>query len=113
MPDGAEWAMFNNYLGYAYTNGKILKSTSGWYNAGNGTDAYYFDGLPSGKGDFGTISYVGAYAYYWLASPSSSDNAYAQAVKLSYANDKAIHFIDQDGETNFKRYEFAVRCVKD
>lgn len=112
VPDGAEWATFNNYLGYAYTNGKILKSTSGWYNAGNGTDACYFDGLPSGKGDFGTISYVGAYAYYWLASPSSSDNAYAQAVKLSYANDKAIHFIDQDGETNFKRYEFAVRCVK-
>ena len=111
IPKKSDWLTLREYAGGESTCGKKLKSSSGWYSK-NGEDYYFFEGLPSGRGDYGKISYVGASAYYWSASPSTSDNAYAWAATMTYVNDK-LNIYEDAGVPNFKRYEMGVRCVKD
>ncbi|MDR0517648.1 MAG: hypothetical protein LBH25_11450 [Fibromonadaceae bacterium] len=62
LPSNEEWDKLYRYAdgdkgtGSPYmseTAGKLLKSSSGWYNGGNGTDAYNFSALPGGFGNSG------------------------------------------------------------
>lgn len=110
IPKKSDWLTLREYAGGESTCGKKLKSSSGWYSK-NGEDYYFFEGLPSGRGEYGKISYVGASAYYWSASPSTSDNAYAWAATMTYVDDK-LNIYEDAGVPNFKRYEMGVRCVK-
>lgn len=47
LPSKSECETLINYIGSS-TAGTKLKSTSGWYNSGNGTDDYGFNALPVG-----------------------------------------------------------------
>ncbi len=86
--------------------GKNLKSTSGWFNNGNGTDFFGFGALPGGGCDSnGSFTYLGYGGYWW--SSSESEVTYAWDRYLGYGNDGTgrDYFSKTDG--------FSVRCLKD
>ena len=107
LPSRAEWKALLTAVGGQSSAGKVLKSQSGWYKNGNGTDAFGFSALPAGdkyyKGDF---SNEGRLAEFWSSTEYiNSDEAYH--MDLSY----------EDGYANLsgyaKYYGESVRCVKD
>ena len=83
--------------------GKKLKTTSGWYKEGNGTDEYSFAALPAGYYDI-DLCYVGYSASFWTATRYSSEKAYH--IYLSH-NHNYLQFRERN-----KYYAFSVRCVK-
>ncbi|SIN85260.1 fibrobacter succinogenes major paralogous domain-containing protein [Fibrobacter sp. UWB11] len=86
--------------------GKMLKSTSGWYNSRNGTDAYAFSALPAGsRSHRGLFDDFGYYASFWSSTEFDSECVYL--MDLYYYDDFAnLHAINKD-------YAYSVRCVKD
>jgi uncharacterized protein (TIGR02145 family) len=97
-----EWNIEWDYRGFdACTN---LKSTSGWYDNGNGTDLFGFSGLPGGyrfsNGDF--IN-VGNYGYWWTST--EHDNG-AWARNLNYSRTGVYRNYGTD-------YGVSVRCIRD
>ena len=106
LPSRAEWETLFNAVGGQSVAGTKLKSTSGWYNSGNGTDAFSFSALPAGGGYYnGRYSSEGDYAYFW--SSTENDSYYAYSVYLYYDYDSA--YLD-DG---IKIIGFSVRCLQD
>ena len=115
IPTVAEWKeLFVNVGGtcgdeeYACTNsGAILKSSSGWYDSGNGSDDFGFSVIPSGW--YGVNSSInvslGSVAYYWTAMEYDSSRAYSWYFIFSQSN------VKQDGDE--KKTGLSVRCVKD
>ena len=106
VPTDDDWMTLENWAGGSRVAGTKLKSTSGWSNNGNGTDAYGFSALPAGRRHYsGDLGNVDSAAYFWSASEDDSD----------YANDRELYnkygfmitFI------NNKRIAISVRCVKD
>lgn len=66
LPTNAEWEALGEALGGASVAGDKMKSASGWYNSGNGTNSSGFNGLPGGWfGD--NYGGPGAYGFYWSA----------------------------------------------
>jgi uncharacterized protein (TIGR02145 family) len=55
--------------------GSRLKSTSGWYNHGNGTDDYGFSALPGGYRDGGFLV-VGSSGHWWSATENGGGYRY-------------------------------------
>ena len=115
LPSDDEWCTLTTYIdptvdcdeiGNSGTNaGYKMKSTSGWYSNGNGSDAYGFAALPGGGrysyGSFGTIE---KYAYFWSSTENGTD---AWLRYLLYNNDEVgRNFNDQD-------VGLSVRCLKD
>jgi len=49
LPTIKEWEVLINYLGGEKEAGKKLKSKSGWYKNGNGTNESGYEGLPGGS----------------------------------------------------------------
>ena len=82
---------------------KKLKTTSGWYKEGNGTDEYSFAALPAGNHNYYLLD-VGYSAIFWTATRYSSEEAYY--IYLSH-NHNYLHFRERS-----KYYAFSVRCVK-
>ncbi|MBN2173827.1 MAG: hypothetical protein JW731_06835 [Bacteroidales bacterium] len=99
-----EWDLSNEYRGYdAGTN---LKTTSGWFENGNGTDLFGFSSLPGGAYyDDNYFGDVGAYGGWWTSS--ESDNWLAWPHWLSYTDPGLNRDIlpKEDG--------FSVRCIRD
>ncbi len=111
VPTRAEWETLGVALGGTeewsgnFPNvGKLLKTTSGWYNGGNGTDDYSFAALPAGCAYGSTVINVGTSAHFWTATPGSSDIAYFRG--LYYEDD------DLNSDDNTKSYARSVRCVR-
>lgn len=106
LPDTTEWNTLFAAVGGSSTAGKMLKSTSGWKNSDNGTDAYSFAVLPAGYGDNGkTYDFEGSDADFWSSTEDDSGSAYD--VLMNYHDDVAYLF------NLGKRQAFSVRCVKD
>jgi len=96
-----EW---DNISYRGYDAGANLKSTSGWYANGNGTDPFGFSGLPCGYSYFyGYFWKTGREANWWT---STEINDYAWNRLISY-NYTEIHRINFD-----KVYGFNVRCLR-
>ena len=106
MPDSTEWETLFIAVGGQSIAGKMLKSTSGWNNSGNGTDAFGFSSLP--VGDWTNDGYFGVDNFsttFWSASEYKTLSAYS--IYLYYSENNAnLFFLD-------KRAGFSVRCVKD
>ena len=106
LPDTTEWHTLFTAVGGKSTVGKMLKSTSGWYSSGNGTDAYAFSALPAGyryyNGDFYN---EGLSAIFWSSSERSSITAYY--MYLDYSYDDAYLYLSDKGDGR------SLRCVKD
>ena len=106
LPTQTEWNTLFTAVGGQSTAGKMLKSTSGWYSSGNGTDAYSFSALPAGYGsDYGYYGNEGDNAHFWSSTENGSYSAYG--MYLDYYDDNA--YLDN----SVKDYGFSVRCVKD
>lgn len=106
LPSQTEWNTLFTAVGGQSTAGKVLKSTSGWYNSGNGTDAFSFSALPAGlmsyDWDFRGEGYD---AYFWSSTEDGSFSAFN--MDLDYFN------VEANLDNNKKNYVFSVRCLKD
>ena len=87
LPDSADFAALVEQAGGAAQAGEKLKSTSGWFKKGNGSDALGFNAFPAGyrgavyEGEGGalaggTYDGIGGYAYFWSATVTPDDLAY-------------------------------------
>jgi uncharacterized protein (TIGR02145 family) len=87
------------------TEGRKLKSSSGWLNNGNGSDQYGFKGLPAGSrsywGEFGDSEEYGS---WWTSSLKGTKHAWNHFI---YAES------DQVGRTyGDNKNGLSVRCLK-
>ncbi|SOE78327.1 major paralogous domain-containing protein [Fibrobacter sp. UWT3] len=115
LPDTTEWNTLITSVGgvqdedYAYKwhgAGTALKSTGGWYNDRNGTDAFGFSALPAGYRDYdGNYYGEGHYADFWSSTEGNSSSAYS--MYLNYDYDIAGLY------GSYKYYGRSVRCLKD
>ena len=113
LPSRAEWdalivAVDGSITEYMSSNtaGTKLKSQTGWYSNGNGTDAFGFSALPAGYRDNnGSYFNEGNLAYFWSSSEYGSFNAYNVSL---YYNDVYAFLFNYD-----KLDGFSVRCLED
>jgi len=116
LPSDAEWKKLELVLGMTQAQadttggrgtdqGTKMKTTNGWYNDGNGTNAVGFSGLPGGNRAInGYFYYLGQRGYWW----SSTDflTAFAWYRHLAFDGNGVTR------TTTSKEYGFAVRCVR-
>jgi uncharacterized protein (TIGR02145 family) len=109
VPSDAEWSTLVQYVDSA-TSGTKLKSTSGWYNSGNGTDTYGFRVLPASYRDSdGSFNIVGGQvANFWSASEYPADAP--NRAWRRYFNDGGANV---DRSTDYKPEGFSLRCLED
>lgn len=106
LPSMAEWETLFTAVGGQSTAGNVLKSISGWYNSGNGTDSFGFSALPAGSRlNSGNYGFEGASADFWCSTENGSHLAYY--IDLGYTYGKAN--LDYD----HKYYGYSVRCLQD
>ncbi len=105
LPTRTEWNALFTEVGGKSTAGKILKSQTGWYNNGNGTDAYGFSALPAGLRYYtGIFDGGGDYAYFWSATEN-----FNQAYYMYLYSDNE----DANLYAYYKDYAYSVRCLQD
>jgi uncharacterized protein (TIGR02145 family) len=106
LPNAADWKELTTYLGGQNSGSNKIKSTTGWEDGGNGTNAVGFNALPSGNRNAdGTFNMFGEYAFWWLASKGSIASA-GHCVINNYSS--KIEVVDA-----YKRTGFSLRCLKD
>jgi uncharacterized protein (TIGR02145 family) len=106
LPTREEWQTLVDCIGGDSVAGGYLKSKSGWYDNGNGTDAFDFSALPGGYRDINdNFGYVGNDSYWWTATEDGSGNAYIRGV---YYDE-----IDMDDGYYDIGSAFSVRGLKD
>lgn len=97
------------------TVGGLLKSTSGWFKKGNGTDAVHFAALPAGfmsaadpssESPVGKFDGIGGYAHFWSATEDPNEPAFAFYLHLSFSSKEALVKPYDKGEAR------SVRCVR-
>ena len=113
LPDTTEWSALETFVasslfdGTTDSAGYALKSTSGWKDDGNGSDAFGFGALPAGySGRVGSFYFVFAYAYFWSATEDGANHAYLR--NLYYYNETGLRTYDY-----YKGFALSIRCVKD
>ena len=107
LPDTTEWNALFTAVGGRATAAKILKTQTGWYNNGSGTDDFGFSALPAGytrviDEDF---NYSALGGFFWTSTELNI--YYAYYIRLNYDSDEAkLEYIGKDDA-------YSVRCVKD
>lgn len=108
LPSKTEWQVLFTAVGGSGNAGKALKSGSGWYSNGNGTDAYGFSALPAGSGDYdGDFYGAGRNAYFWSATRYEYSCYYAFYMDLDYNYEYA--YLGYGRKFN----ALSIRCLKD
>lgn len=109
VPADNDWLELAYYLadeGHFNKEGRALKSLSGWYNEGNGTDNYGFSALPGGNSNLDMIHKdAGLSGNWWSSTETGNTHAYQRAMSYAYG------FLDR-GEF-WKNTGNSVRCLKD
>jgi len=106
LPDITEWNALFTAVGGRSTAGMVLKSTSGWYNSSNGSDAFGFSALPAGlRDDLGYFDDEGLNAYFWSSTEYGSNYAYLMYLYYIYDGAALNNYLKYNG--------FSVRCLKD
>lgn len=105
LPSAAEFETLIAAVGGESSAGKALKSKSGWFNDGNGTDAYGFSAYPGGnKGSSGKYVSKGSSAFFWTST--MVDETRARSVSIGTTESISAN-------TKDKTMKFSIRCVKD
>ena len=108
VPTDGEWTQLEDYItsqGFDGTEGTALKSTSGWNSGSNGTDDFGFSALPGGFRAHDDGSFLSAgYAGYWWSSSPNGPFAWHRLLGILPAI---------GGSSNYPRYGFSVRCLRD
>ena len=104
LPTNTDWTTLSSFLGGQYVAGNKMKSTSGWYDNGNGTNSSGFTGLPGGYRDGnGYFNSLTAYGVWWSSTESSP---YAKCLVLARNSSSASQ------GNNSKTTAISVRCLK-
>ncbi len=117
LPTDAEWQILEHYLGMNSADtstllwrgsdqGIQLKSTSGWYDDGEGNNSSGFNAFPAGFYTAGAFYTLGTDATFWTSTESSSTKAYARNLK---GNNTGVYREDY----YLKSYGYSCRCVED
>jgi uncharacterized protein (TIGR02145 family) len=110
LPSVDEWRDFINGVGGEFVASKMLRSTAGWKDNGNGSDDYSFLALPAGlRDDKGNFKYAGETACFWTSTESNKRKSY---LLLMYSG---IESVELDNYMNgYEKYYGAnIRCIKD
>jgi len=105
LPADDEWTVLTAFLGGDSVAGTKLKSATGWYNNGNGTNTSGFTALPGGnRGNDGSFNNLTQLGYFWTSSQAGSSEAWNR--KLSADTSLTTKY------NSFKTNGFSVRCVR-
>lgn len=106
IPSDAEWDALMTTIGGSDSAAKRIKSRAGWFNLGNGTDAYGFRAMPGGYRHFQAhFDYPSTYGYWWSATDFDGTNAWFRFMK--YGSPQVFR------GKNSKDLGLAARCVQD
>ena len=113
LPSIDEWDVLFTAVGGSSTAGTKLKSATGWYGDGIGTDAFGFSALPAGNRDnrenYGNYDDEGGHAYFWSSTEYTEYGSnHAYYVILVYSFNSALLY-----STLKDIFGFSVRCLKD
>lgn len=108
LPSMQEWNGLFTAVGGESKAGAALKTREGWFEGGNGSDAYGFSAIPveiynSASGKYSNED--GHRAFFWSSTEDTSVNSYY--VYLFYLNDD---FFEESYRKTIAR---SVRCLKD
>lgn len=85
--------------------GTNLKTTSGWYDNGQGTDLFSFSGLPGGYSCYNIDFYnIGLIGYWWTSSVWDYYISWDRSLYYNYP--EAMHYYDN------VLYDYSVRCLR-
>ena len=105
LPDSADFEKLMASVGGADVAGYALKSTSGWFKKGNGSDDHGFNALPAGyRQSNGKFDGIGGYAHIWSAVETPDGLAYYMLLDFSIKAAKLSAFGKDEARS--------VRCVK-
>ena len=105
LPDSADFEKLMASVGGADVAGYALKSTSGWFKKGNGSDDHGFNALPAGyRLGNGKFDGIGGYAHIWSAVETPDGLAYYMLLDFSIKAAKLIAFGKDEARS--------VRCVR-
>ena len=105
LPDSSDFEALIANAGGAEVAGKALKSTSGWFKKGDGSDDFGFKGLPAGfSRSANKFDGIGGYAHFWSASESPDGLAYYLLLDFSVPAASLNAYGKDEGRS--------VRCVK-
>jgi len=106
IPTDTEWTTLITYLGGESVAGGKMKSTSGWYNNGNGSNSSGFTALPGGYRDYnGNFSNLAHSAFFWSSSRSGASRAWSRSLDYDYESAGRYGSDKSDG--------FSCRCLQD
>ena len=106
VPSDEEWTVLTDYLGGEEKAGAKMKSKTGWFKDGNGTNSSGFSGLPGGYRHYdGAFSFIGYYGYWWSSSEYATFSAWYRYLHYYYGNVNRYDSLKQDA--------FSVRCLRD
>ena len=105
IPSDLEWSLLTEYLGGEEIAGFKMKSTSGWYDNGNGDNSSGFNGLPGGYCGAGGFSQITGFGYWWSSSEDNTGGAWFRFL---------VNFNTKVGRyASDKQAGFSVRCLRD
>lgn len=106
LPTNAEWTTLTDYLGGESVAGVQMKSTSGWYNNGNGINSHGFFGRPGGSRNYyGHFYNLSMNADFWSSSQDSTLFSWYRF--LSYN-------LESVGKGSISKMNgFSARCLQD
>lgn len=110
LPDSADFEQLISAAGGAEAAGYALKSNSGWFKKGNGSDDYGFNALPAGyrlagnDATGGKFDGIGGYAHLWSATETPDGLAHYLLLDFSSKAAKISAFGKDESRS--------VRCVK-
>lgn len=109
LPNLQEWLTLSHYVDANNGDegiGMSLKSLTGWYNDGNGTDRFGFSALPASRRyNNGSFYDASVSTHFWSAT--ENDSEVASYLILVYSSEGMI------GGGYTKNGGFSVRCLKD
>ena len=113
LPSDDEWRTLTDYVrGDSLTEGRKLKSTSGWDDNGNGTDDYGFSALPGGYWEiqYDSFNNEGEQGYWWSSTDYDRGvGQYARNRRLSCRTERVDWDVNNSRVGNMN----SVRCVED
>jgi len=105
IPSDGEWMTLVNYLGGGSIAGGKMKSTTGWYNNGNGSNTSGFTAFPGGyRETFGNFTNISGGTVFLSSTAWGSDTVhYAQ--QIIYSDNEIIRF------GTYNSFGNSVRCI--
>jgi uncharacterized protein (TIGR02145 family) len=112
IPSNEEWNKLIDYVEVQKScvdcAGKYLKSTSGWWDNGNGENAYGFSALPGGGFSGGSFNYIGYSSCWWTSASENNSGGIGVYNRTIGSSIEYVYPGIRD-----KKNLFNVRCLQD